>query len=144
MANHLLSPSEQVWTGPGAKVGAGGGIVMWIWDQSWSQEGPKWTCFFYPWGRVWVQYLSFAVGHHRLAYRWWPTQFHSIYIYSVYIYVLFISKRVWGHYGELISPWPNRDISILFEDSTSVEAPPPMGGCMGGWVGWWVGSGQIT
>ena len=41
-------------------------------------------------------------------------------------------------------PWPNRDISILFEDSTSVEAPPPMGWCMGGWVGWWVGSGQIT
>ena len=27
----------------------------------------------------------------------------SIYIYSVYIYILFISKRVWGHYGELIS-----------------------------------------
>ena len=25
--------------------------------------------------------------------------------------------------------------SILFEDSTSVEAPPPMGGCMGGWIG---------
>ena len=22
----------------------------------------------------------------------------------------------------------NRDISVLFEDSTSVEAPPPMGG----------------
>ena len=36
------------------------------------------------------------------------------------------------------------NISILFEDSTSVETPPPMGGCMGGWVGWWVGSGQIT
>ena len=30
---------------------------------------------------------------------------------------------------------PNRDISILFEDSTSVETPPPMGGCMGGWLG---------
>ena len=29
----------------------------------------------------------------------------------------------------------NRDISVLFEDLTSVEAPPPMGGCMGGWVG---------
>ena len=28
-----------------------------------------------------------------------------------------------------------RDISILFEDSTSVEAPPPMGGCMGGLMG---------
>ena len=27
----------------------------------------------------------------------------SIYIYSVYIYILFISKRVWGHYGKLIS-----------------------------------------
>ena len=38
----------------------------------------------------------------------------------------------------------NQDISILFEDSTSVEAPPPMCGCMGGWVGWWVRSGQIT
>ena len=24
---------------------------------------------------------------------------------------------------------------FLFEDSTSVVAPPPMGGCMGGWVG---------
>ena len=38
----------------------------------------------------------------------------------------------------------NRDISILFKDSTSVETPPPMGGCMGGWVDSWVGSGQIT
>ena len=38
----------------------------------------------------------------------------------------------------------NQDISVLFEDSTSVEAPPPMGGCMGGRVGWWVGLGQIT
>ena len=27
----------------------------------------------------------------------------SIYIYSAYIYILFISKRVRGHYGELIS-----------------------------------------
>ena len=53
--------------------------------------------------RVWVQYLSFAGYHRPLPYRRWPTQFHSIYIYSVYIYVLFISKRVWGHYGELIS-----------------------------------------
>ena len=38
----------------------------------------------------------------------------------------------------------NRDISVLFEDSTSVEAPPPMGGCMGGCMGGWVGPGQIT
>ena len=29
----------------------------------------------------------------------------------------------------------NQDFSILFEDSTSVEAPQPMNGCMGGWVG---------
>ena len=29
----------------------------------------------------------------------------------------------------------NRDISVLFEDLTSVEALPPMGGCMGGRVG---------
>ena len=28
-----------------------------------------------------------------------------------------------------------RDISILFEDLTSVETPSPMGGCVGGWVG---------
>ena len=32
----------------------------------------------------------------------------------------------------------NQDISILFEDSTSVETPPPMGGCVGGWVEGWV------
>ena len=37
----------------------------------------------------------------------------------------------------------NRDISILFEDSTSVEGPPAMGGCMSGWVDG-EGSGQIT
>ena len=61
----------------------------------------KWIL--YSRGRVWVQYLSFAVGHHRMPYRRWPTQFCSIYIYSVYVYILFISKRVWGHYGELIS-----------------------------------------
>ena len=53
--------------------------------------------------RVWVQYLSFTGYHRPSPYWWWQTQFHSIYIYSVYIYVLFISKRVWGHYGELIS-----------------------------------------
>ena len=29
----------------------------------------------------------------------------------------------------------NRDISILFEDSISVETPPPMAGCIGGLVG---------
>ena len=47
----------------------------------------------------------------------------------------------WGQVKslKLNKPWPNRDISILFENSTSVEAPPPMDGCMGGWVGWWVG-----
>ena len=32
----------------------------------------------------------------------------------------------------------NQDISILFEDSTSVETPPPMGRCVGGWVEGWV------
>ena len=31
----------------------------------------------------------------------------------------------------------NQDISILLEDSTSVETPP-MGGCVGGWVDGWV------
>ena len=72
--------------------------------------------------------------------KWHSVVAVSIYIYSVYIYILFISKRVWGHYGELISVKfskfrTNRDISILFEDLTSVEAPPPMGGCMCGWVG---------
>ena len=63
------------------------------------------------------------------------------YLYlNVYIYILFISKRLWGHFGELISVKKfskfrkNRDISVLFEDSTSVEAPPPMGGCMGGCI----------
>ena len=61
------------------------------------------TWILYSRGRVWVQYLSFAVGHRQMPYRQWPTQFRSIYIYSVYVYVLFISKRVWGHYGELIS-----------------------------------------
>ena len=29
----------------------------------------------------------------------------------------------------------NRDFSILFEDLTSVEAPPPMGGWLGGLMG---------
>ena len=33
----------------------------------------------------------------------------------------------------------NQDISILFEGLTSVETPPPMGGCMGNWVGGWGG-----
>ena len=38
----------------------------------------------------------------------------------------------------------NRDISILFEDSTSVETPPPMDGCVGGWVDGGVnGCGQV-
>ena len=38
----------------------------------------------------------------------------------------------------------NHDISILLEDSTSVEVPPPMDGCMGGWVDGWVnGWGQV-
>ena len=38
----------------------------------------------------------------------------------------------------------NWDISILFEDLTSVETPPPMDGCMDGWVDWWVdGWGQV-
>ena len=32
-------------------------------------------------------------------------------------------------------PWPNRDISILFEDLISVKTPPPMGGWLGVWVG---------
>ena len=35
-------------------------------------------------------------------------------------------------------------MSILFEDLTSVETPPPMDGRMTGWVGYWVGSGKIT
>ena len=120
-----------------------------------SQSDPKasdtwWICWIwwilYSRGRVWVQYLSFAVGHRRMPFRRWPTQFRSIYIYSVYVYVLFISKRVWGHFGELISVKfrkfrTNWDISVLFEDSTSVEAPPPMGGV---WVvGWVDGWGQV-
>ena len=38
----------------------------------------------------------------------------------------------------------NRDNSILFEDLSFVETPPPMGGCVGGWVGHWVnGWGQV-
>ena len=38
----------------------------------------------------------------------------------------------------------NQDISILFEDSTSVDTPPPMGGCVGGLVDGWVnGWGQV-
>ena len=38
----------------------------------------------------------------------------------------------------------NQDISILFEDSTSVDTPPPMDGCVGGWVDGWVnGWGQV-
>ena len=43
----------------------------------------------------------------------------------------------------------NQDISILFEDLTSLETPPSMGGCMvGGWVNGWVdgwvnGWGQV-
>ena len=39
----------------------------------------------------------------------------------------------------------NRDISILFEDSTFVKTPPPMGWCVGGWMDGWVnGPGQVT
>ena len=41
----------------------------------------------------------------------------------------------------------NRDISVLFEDLTSVETPLPIGRCMGSWVGGWcneLGSGKIT
>ena len=37
----------------------------------------------------------------------------------------------------------NGDISVLFEDLTSMETPPPMSGCMGSWVDGW-GLGQIT
>ena len=66
------------------------------------------------------------------------------YLQSIYIFfVLFISKRVMVHYGELISIKfnkfrTNQNISILFEDSTSVDTPPPMGGCMSGWMDGWV------
>ena len=72
--------------------------------------------------------------------KWHSAVAISIYIYSVYTYILFISKRAWGHYGELIAVKfskfrMNRDISILFEDLTSVEAPPPTGGWLGGLVG---------
>ena len=32
----------------------------------------------------------------------------------------------------------------MFEDSSFVETPPPMGRCVGGWVGQWVnGLGQV-
>ena len=72
------------------------------------------------------------------------------YLHSLYrFFVLFISKRVEVHYGELVSVKfnkfrTNRDISILFQDLTSVETPPPMGGCVGGWVDGWVNeSGQV-
>ena len=38
----------------------------------------------------------------------------------------------------------NLDISILFENSTSVETPPPMDGFVGGWVDGWVNEwGQV-
>ena len=44
---------------------------------------------------------------------------------------------LWGaHFSKKFSNFrTNQDISVLFEDSTSAEAPPPMGGCMGGWTG---------
>ena len=37
----------------------------------------------------------------------------------------------------------NQDISILFEDWTSVKTPPPMSRCMVWWMSGWVGSSQI-
>ena len=64
-------------------------------------EGTEWILYCRV--RVWVQYLSFAGYHRQSPYQRWLTQFRSIYIYSIYIYILFISKRVLGHYGELIS-----------------------------------------
>ena len=67
------------------------------------------------------------------------------YIHSIYIfYVLFISKRIRGHWAHFsknsVSLEMNWDISILFEDLTSVETPPPMGGCMGELIHGW---GQV-
>ena len=64
----------------------------------------------------------------------------TIFRVDVNIYVLFIAKRVVGHYVDLVSIKfnkfrTNRDISVLFEDSTSMETPTPMGGCMGGLIG---------
>ena len=45
-------------------------------------------------------------------------------------------RSLWGaHFSKNSVSLERRDISILFEDSTSVEASPPIGGCMGGWVG---------
>ena len=64
----------------------------------------------------------------------------SIYI-SMIIFTFYLYLReygsLWGaHFSKnSVSFRMNRDISVLFEDLTSVEAPPPMGGCMGGWVG---------
>ena len=37
----------------------------------------------------------------------------------------------------------NQDISILFEDWTSVKTPPPLSRCMVWWMSGWVGSSQI-
>ena len=34
--------------------------------------GPGW-CFFYPWGRVWVQHLSLSSGHRWNDIRQWPS-----------------------------------------------------------------------
>ena len=43
------------------------------------------------------------------------------------------------NHSKFNSTWTNRDISILFEDLKSVEASPPMGGCIIWWVGGWAG-----
>ena len=41
--------------------------------------------------------------------------------------------------GQITKNRINLDLIKIFQfclrDSTSVETPPPMGGCMGGWVG---------
>ena len=44
-----------------------------------------------------------------------------------------------GPHKKLNESWTNHKISILFEDLTFVETPPPMGWCMAWWVAGWVG-----
>ena len=46
--------------------------------------------------------------------------------------------------NQLYKSWPNRDNSILFEDSWFVETPHPHPHpLVDGWVGQWMGLGQM-
>ena len=72
-----------------------------------------------------------------MLFQQWPFLFIStVFIFTFYLYLREYGVTVGSSFQQKFSKFRmNRDISVLFEDFTSVEAPPPMGGCMSGWVG---------